>query len=240
MNEVTTRQSTDVGMAPPKNVFEAYAEAASQNKIVGDLLKFSKGEYLSGQDGVEVEEGTELVANMDELMIGWVRWEGGKPTDMKMGKVVDAFMPPPRRELGDTDEAEWELDETTRQPRDPWQLTNYLIMKETGGEKLFTFASSSKGGLGAIAKLAGAYGKNMRQKPNDFPVVALNVDSYRHPNKAYGKIFTPKFDVVGWAPKSEFADALEAAAVEQAAEDKAASELDEGGQGKAPAAKTRF
>lgn len=219
MNAITERQNTSLAAAPAKNVFEQYADAASQNKIVGDLLKFSKGEYLAGQDGDEVEEGTELVANMDELMVGWVRWEGGKPTDMQMGRVVEGFTPPTRRELGDTDEADWERDEQTGQPRDPWQLTNYLILKEPGGEKLYTFATSSKGGLGAVAKLCAAYGKRLRQKPDEFPIVALNVDSYRHPNKAYGKIFTPLFDVMSWTGKAEFTEALEehnAAAAERA------------------------
>ena len=55
----------------------------------------------------------------------------------------------------------------------------------------------------------------MRQKPDQYPVIALSVDSYRHPNKAYGKIFTPKFDVVGWTGKADFAEALQQEAAEQ-------------------------
>jgi hypothetical protein len=243
MNQIAERHSTDVALQN-KNAFEAYADAATQNRIVGDLLKFSKGEYLSGQDGKEVEEGTELVANMDEFMIGWVRWEGGKPTDMRMGRIDEGFVPPARRELGDTDENEWEIDETSKEPRDPWQMTNYLIMKDPSGEQLFTFATSSKGGIGAVAKMAGAYGKAMRQRPDEFPIVALNVDSYRHPNKAYGKIFTPKLDIVGWVKKSVFDGVLEAAAEEAEAERKAAAELDEkkegSTRGKASGAATRF
>ena len=211
MNDVAIRQTgTSLSAPPARNAFEQYSEDASQNRIVGDLLKFSKGEYLAGQDGDEIAEGTELVANMDELMVGWVRWEGGKPTDMRMGRVVEGFIAPPRRELGDTDPADWERDEQNNQPRDPWQMTNYLILKEPDGDQLYTFATSSKGGLGAIAKLAGTYGKHLRAKPDEYPVIGLGVDSYRHPNKAYGKIFTPKFDVVGWTGKASFADALAA------------------------------
>lgn len=243
MNAIAERHSTDVAISG-KNAFEAYADAANQNRIVGDLLKFSKGEWLAGQDGREIDEGTELVANMDEFMIGWVRWEGGKPTDMRMGRIVEGFIPPPRRELGDTDESEWEIDETSKEARDPWQQTNYLIMKEMDGDQLYTFATSSKGGIGAVAKMAGAYGKAMRQRPDDFPVLALNVDSYRHPNKAYGKIFTPKLDIVGWTKKSVFDGVLEAEAAEAEAEKKARDELDDtpkpSSRDKAPAAETRF
>lgn len=212
MNEVMERSSTAVATNGDRNYFEQYSDAASQNKIVGDLLKFSKGEYLSGKDGDEVAEGTELVANLDELMFGWVKWEDGKPADMQMGRVVDGYKPPSRKDLGDTDEDEWEIDESSGKPRDPWQLTNYLIMKEPGGEGLFTFATSSKGGLGAIGKLCGVYGKRIRSNPDEFPIVALNVDSYRHSNKAYGKIFVPELKVVGWTGKGEFDGVLEAAA----------------------------
>lgn len=224
MNAMTEHRSGALAL-PEKNFFEAYAEAADTNRIVGDLLKFSKGEYLAGQNGDEVAEGTELVANMGELMVGWVRWEGGKPTDMQMGRVIEGYSPAGRRDLGDLDESEWERDEGTGQPRDPWQRTNYLILKEVEGDKLYTFATSSKGGLGAIAQLCKAYGKAMRQRPSEYPVVALNVDSYRHPNKAYGKIFTPKLDVVGWSDKGAFEEALAAEAAEAA--DREAGQDDE-------------
>ncbi|MBY0395318.1 MAG: hypothetical protein K2X91_02465 [Thermoleophilia bacterium] len=214
MNDVMERPGTSLA-APQRNVFEQYAEASQTNRIVGDLLKFSKGEYLAGQDGREIEEGKRLVANMDELMVGWVKWEDGKPADMRMGRIVEGFQPVGRASLGDTDKEEWEQDDNG-QPRDPWQATNYLILKDPDGEQLYTFATSSKGGLGAIGKLCGAYGKAMRQRPDQFPVIALGIDSYRHPNKAYGKIYTPKFEIVGWTGKSAFAEALAAEAAEAA------------------------
>ena len=222
MNAMTTAQSTAVAVAGDRNAFEQYSDAVSRNRIVGDLLKFSKGEYLAGQDGDEIEEGTELVANLDELMVGWLKWDDDKPTDMKMGKVVEGYTPVPRKDLGDTDDREWDTDDRG-QPRDPWQLTNYLIMKEPGGDKLYTFTTSSKGGMSAVGKLCGLYGKRLRTNPGEFPIVALNVDSYRHSNKSYGKIFVPDFKVVGWTEKSEFAEALAAA-------DAAASGRDDSGQ----------
>lgn len=232
MNDMTVRQSGAVA-APERNYFEAYSEAASSNRIVGDLLKFSKGEFLTGQNSDEVDAGTELVANLGELWVGWIRWEGGKPTDQQMGRVVEGYSPPGRRDLGEMDESEWEIDETSGRPRDPWQKTNYLVMKAMEGDKLYTFTTSSKGGLGAVAKLAGEYGKRMRAKPNEYPVVALAIDSYRHPNKAYGKIFVPEFKVVGWVDKSAVVEAVEADA--QAAEDQDSIPFSDAGDEPAPA-----
>jgi hypothetical protein len=220
MNDMTTRTSGAVAL-PERNVFEAYSEAANGNRIVGDFLKFSKGDWLFGRNADEMDRGTRLVANVLELKVGWQRWEGGKPTDSNMGRVMDAFIPPVRASLGDNDKDLWERDEQTGQPRDPWQLTNTLILKAELGDDLYTFSTSSKGGIGAIGKLAGEFGKHMRARPNELPVVALEVDSYAHPNKALGRIKTPVFKLVGWTDKSAFEDALaaDAAAAEEAGQD---------------------
>lgn len=223
MNALANTQSSGGALSTASdNYFAAYGDATTQRTIVGELLKFSKGEYLSGKDGDEVEEGTQLVANMDELMVGFIRWEGGKPTDHVMGKIADGYVPPKRNTLGDDDQSRWEVDESSGQPRDPWQLSNYLIMKDPSGDQLYTFTTSSRGGLNAIGELCKRYGKEMRQRPGEFPIVALDVDSYRHPNKAYGKIFVPVLRIAGWSAKGAFADALadEASDREAAAENK--------------------
>ena len=65
---------------------------------------------------------------------------------------------------------------------------------------------SSSGGLNAIADLCKVYGRKMREHPNEYPVVALKVGSYKHAE--WGKVHVPVFIVTGWAPKSSFADNL--------------------------------
>ena len=205
MNEVVERKSTAVA-STYDNPFQAYGEQASQKSIVGTLLKFSKGDFLAGQDEDEVAVGTRFVANMDEMLVGWIRWESNRPTDHVMGKVSDGYQAPRRNDLGDNDKAQWEVDSDGK-PRDPWQFSNYLLMKGTGDDdSLYTFTSSSKGGLNALGDLCKAYGKAMRQRPTEYPVVAVGVGSYQHPNRDYGRIKFPTFEVVGWASKDVFAD----------------------------------
>ena len=106
--------------------------------------------------------------------------------------------------LGDEDEDLWERDSQGK-PRDPWQFTNYLIMKDEGapGEEghLYTLALNSRGGLNAIGDLCKKYGKEMRSKPDEWPVVTLGVDSYNHPNKEYGRIKVPVLTIQGWEAK---------------------------------------
>lgn len=197
------------------NPFAAYARAANQRTIVGDILKFSKGEWTAGQNDEEIDEGSRFVAIMDELMIGWVKWSAGRPAEHRMGKLVEGFRPAKRTELGDTDESDWEYD-TSGKKRDPWQLTNYLILKQRDTDRLFTFAPSSRGGLSAIGLLCEAYGKGIRAKPDQFPVVEIGTSSYKH--DSYGKIKVPTLTVVGWAPKAVAMAALDAS-TEQADDD---------------------
>ena len=54
------RQNTEVASGS-KNVFTSYGEQASQKQIVGTLLRFTKGDYLAGQEDEEVAAGTKYV-----------------------------------------------------------------------------------------------------------------------------------------------------------------------------------
>lgn len=206
MNEIAkTGNGTQVTNVALPNFYEAYGNSVSNRNIVGSLLKFSKGDYLAGEAGEEVPIGTKLVVNMDSLSIGWIKWQDNKPVEQDMGPVMEGYRPRKRTELGDTDEEQWEED-TQGQKRDPWQFSNYILMRPVGRPdadetEMYTFATSSRGGLNAIGELCKVYGKNMREKPDDFPVVALQVNSYVHPNKEFGRIKVPVLEVVGWESK---------------------------------------
>ena len=100
-----------------------------------------------------------------------------------------ASRPPKRSELGDTDPSAWETD-INGKPRDPWQFTNYMpTLSEK--DQLFTFATSSRGGISAIARLARRYAQHRKKHPDVYPVIALGVDSYQHPNREYGPVKVP-------------------------------------------------
>jgi hypothetical protein len=168
-----------------------YLEAAAEGgNEIGRLLKFVKGEWLIGDD--VVPENTEYVAHLDQLLRGRVKFEDGTVVDRKnVGKVANGYKPPLREKLPDTDPSKWE--QVDGKPSDPWSEQWYLplISVETG--ELVTYATGSKGGIGAIADLCRIYG----HKHNGLlPVIALKVRSYKH--KKYGKIETPDFRIVGW------------------------------------------
>jgi hypothetical protein len=211
-----------------KNVYERYADAANANRILGDILKFSKGEWLAGRDGIEIPMGTKLVAGVDTTQVGWIRWVDLKPSEAVMGKLADGFVPCRRSELGGDDPATWPIDDNGTH-RDPWQFSNLMMLMSAAGQ-IYSYPTASKGGIGAVGKLSGSYGKHMRAAPDELPVVALECDSYKHPNKQFGKIFTPVFKVVGWTDRKKF-DAALLKAIERSEEE---PEVEE----EAPAAKT--
>jgi hypothetical protein len=206
-NDIEKKKPTDLA-SDQKNVFEAYGDAATARAIEGDLLKFVQGDYFAGQDNREIPLGTKLVARMDTLAIGWLRWQDNAPgDDERIGLVAQGFMPVKRHELGDLDKACWETDKEGR-PRDPWQFTNRLVLHGAeDAEVVFTFATSSRGGLDAVGELCKAYGRHIRQFPDEDPIIELDGSSYPHPDKTIGRVKYPIFKVVGWVKKNGLDDA---------------------------------
>jgi hypothetical protein len=190
--------STEIAKLQP-NFYEAYGEATANRDIVGRLLLFSKfGEYNAGAEKEEIAIGTKLVGHMPSLLVGHVKWENNRPIARKMGAVGEGYVPD-RNTLGDNDKSLWERYDDGRL-RDPWQFTNYLVFVNLDTSDLFTFATSTQGGLGAIGELSKVYGKHIRQAPDELPLIELGCGSYQHSNRSYGEIRFPIFKIVGWLP----------------------------------------
>lgn len=203
---VTTRNTTAVS-SQTGNPFAEYADSVLQRTITGKLLKFSKGDWSAGQENDEVPAGTLFIANMGELYVGWQRWEDNKPTDQVMGRAIEGYKPVLRSTLGDLDREQWEVDAVGKE-RDPWVKTNYLLLKGVHDGELYTFTTSSGGGLDAIAELCKQYVPHWQQRPNDWPVVEIGGTSYLHSNKSIGRVKTPTLKIVGFEPKTAFAPDL--------------------------------
>jgi hypothetical protein len=196
---------------PSANPFEAYGLAASTRRIVGKLLKFSKGDFLAGQDADEVKIGTRVVPIMASLQSGYIKWLDNTAVEHVMGPIAEGYVPPRRDTLGDTDESQWETDDRG-EARDPWQLTNQIGMVSVDDPKdVFTFATSSRGGMGAIGELCKTYGRHMREAPDQYPVVELGVGSYQHRDKSFGRIKFPTFAIVDWVDAKAYVAAYEEA-----------------------------
>ena len=206
MNEIIKREPTAIALYGERDPFEVYADSIRPGYILGKLLKFSKGDYLLGEGAEPVAQGTVVVAAIDQLLTGWIRWENAKPAEHRMVPVASGHYPPLRHDLGYHDRANWEADNNGK-PRDPWQYSAYLPLLSTAGD-LWTFSTSSDGGHGAIAKLSRAYAHHRRKKPDELPRISLKGDSYQHSDRQYGRIKVPLFELVGWEVKDRVVAAL--------------------------------
>jgi hypothetical protein len=183
------------------NPFIDYGRGAAGRNFVGDLLLFSKfGEFTFGLDRNDMPLGTQLAAHMDAFCIGWQRWEDNKPVETIMGPVAQGFIPPKRDTLGYLDKTWWETFDDGR-PKDPWTFTNTLVLSSVEDEpRFYTFSTTSKGGIRALAKLSLRHGERHRMKAGEIPIITINRGSYPHPDKSIGEVRVPVFTVVKWVP----------------------------------------
>jgi hypothetical protein len=192
-----------------KNAFERFADDADSKWIVGDLLKFVKGDWLVGRDGEELTE-KELVAIVPGLVHGAIRWEDNRPVEQIMGLLLDGFTPPKRSELGYHDKTAWKLDAKGK-PDDPWKPGLYLPMVTVNGERVFTFATGTDGGIRrGVAPLSREYGKHVRAHPDELPVVGLGQDSYLHSDRSIGRVKYPTFPIARYVEGKPYLDAIAA------------------------------
>lgn len=192
-----------------RNAFERYGDAASRQ---GNFLRFSKGDYVAGIEQEVIPIGTVMLCNMAGLATGWVYWEDGQPIKREMGLLADGYEPPPRTELGDNDKALWAQDDDGK-PRDPWQHNTELPMVERDNpDAAYMFVTGSKGGEGAVGELCKAYGRRIRTNPDDLPLIRLDVGSYQHSKREFGRIKFPVFEIVGWIANDEQEASLPTAA----------------------------
>jgi hypothetical protein len=65
-------------------------------------------------------------------------------------------------------------------------------------EVVYTFTTSSRGGVSAVAKLVGEFGRGVRMHPGQLPIVEIGSGSYQHKDRSLGRIKFPTFKIVGW------------------------------------------
>jgi hypothetical protein len=144
---------------------------------------------------------------MDSVQVGYVKWLENRPVERAMGYVSENFQPPQRNSLGDLDEALWECD-LQGAPKDSWQKTTEFVLIDPEDDQVYTFPTSAKTAMSSIGKLSLAYSKAMRQRPDDYPIIALGSDSFVHSDRSIGRVKFPTFEVVGWIAKAHFLQVL--------------------------------
>lgn len=159
----------------------------------GTILKFAKGNWTAGKDGIGMNDA-ELIALIDRLMYGFIKWEDKHAVDFHIGFIADRFKPPKRGQLGDTDRSLWD-----KPNQDPWQMTFVLPLTHVAEGELYFFSTSSQGGRNCLASLQEAYADHRELHPQEahkLPRIVLAADSYNHQD--YGHVDVPLLDITGW------------------------------------------
>jgi len=159
-------------------------------------LRFKEGKYAIGEEPIEL--GHEYIADTMSWTRGWVKWVDGLIVETRMDLVADGKPMPTRESLGDTDESQWEKDERTGEPRDPWQSQNILPLEDVETGEYLIFVTPSVGGRIAIEKLCNFVGRQYKQKrQTGLPVIRLGV--WDMPNSFGSPKPAPKFmPIVRW------------------------------------------
>jgi hypothetical protein len=205
---VTTQATTPQVLA----ALDKYARSAGG--FYGDLLKFSgkTGHWTAGPQSTEIALGTQLVAIVPAMLVGFVKWQDGELAGQEMVPLTPEYDPRElRASLGDDDRDLWPKGETGA-AEDPWDEAALLPLKnlETGAE--YTYSTSSLGGCRAVKHLVGAYSKQIQAAPQTtaghLPVIELGARSYQHSDRKRGTIYNPVLTGIDWVHASRVTDKI--------------------------------
>lgn len=194
-------------IVPPdtRSAVEKYADEIAPSAVVGQLIKFNgkTGKFVIAESEEEIDPDTDFVALVDEMVIGWVKFNGeGVPPERHQGLLYKGFALPPRESLGDLDEGQWP-EGLDGEPSDPWRHEQLVPLQEPKTQAFFTFTTSSPTGRNGVGRLLKHYNRMLRTDAGSYPAVRLRPSGYE--SKKFGWVPTPSFQIVGRVPKNSAA-----------------------------------
>jgi hypothetical protein len=149
------------------------AETASSNP----LLRFKKGEFVIGDD--EVEVGHEYIAYPFDAMRGFVQWKDDTVVEQRLGRIRDAFI----------------LEREDLPEEEDWKPQYVLPLEDPETGEFVAFVSGSFGGKKAINNLINTTARAVKAGRGEAtPLIRLAVGSFT--SKEYGRIACPNFEIV--------------------------------------------
>ena len=151
------------------------------------ILKMDKtGHWVFGADQTEVEDDSRWAVNPFSFIHGYIAWGDGEVLGEKMTGVAE-----PLPALGDAPNG----------AKRGWEMQVGMSLACTDGEDeglQVRYATTSVGGKKAVQALAIAIAEQVdKDQSKPVPMVTLKKEHYQH--KSYGRIYTPVFDITGWA-----------------------------------------
>lgn len=151
------------------------------------ILKMDKaGHWVFGADQTEVEDDSTWAVNPFSFVHGYIAWGEGTVLAEKMASVSE-----PLPETGPAPDG----------AKRGWEMQVGMTLACTDGEDeglQARYTVTSVGGKRAVQTLALAIADQADKNPDKpVPLVRLRKEHYQH--KSYGRIYTPVFDITGWA-----------------------------------------
>ena len=158
----------------------------TESSAVSAILKMDRtGHWVYGAGENEVEAESTWAVNPFSFVHGFICWGEGEVLGEKM---VNITHPLP------------ELDAAPTGGKRGWETQVGMSLKCLTGEDKgmeVRYSTTSVGGKRSVQALAVAIaGQVDEDQTKPVPVITLKKEFYQH--KAYGKIYTPLFDVVEW------------------------------------------
>ena len=143
------------------------------------------GHWVFGSDQTEVESDSKWAVNPFSFVHGFIAWGKSEVLGEAMGPITA-----PLPERGPVPEG----------CAKGWEVQIGCSVKCISGEDAgisARYSATSVGGRKALSALGLAIAAQFEKDPTrPVPIVLLKKEHYQH--KAYGRIFTPVFDVVDW------------------------------------------
>lgn len=195
----------------------------SAHRFPGRQISFKSGLWQLGfgDKAKQLKSGTRMVINVPNMMAGWVKWEenGDKKrpvyTDMRFPFAGDD--PITRDSLGDHDKDEWDTDNKTGQPIDPWRPVLVFPSRDEDGEVLDHVFLNSKSACMVGFNMYRDVLEDMKLRPGQLPIVELAADKAKREREIEvekrGKMTkqkdvqiwdVPTLKVVGWTEAQDF------------------------------------
>jgi len=200
--------TTPASLVPDtRSTAEQYVDSVAPSMFAGPLVRFSKeGAFVVTETEETIGPDTEFIVPCDEVWVGWIKFGAeGEPPE-RHGDLLykNGFTLRPRADLGDNDMTQWStgLDSL---PEDPWKLENLLTLQNTKTGALYTFATTSQTGRGAIGNLLRHFNRTRRNDPDSYPVVKLRASGFQSKKRGVGWVHVPSFVVVGRTAKNSAA-----------------------------------
>ena len=158
----------------------------TESSAVSAILKMDRtGHWVYGAGENEVEAESTWAVNPFSFVHGFICWGEGEVLGEKM---VNITHPLP------------ELDAAPTGGKRGWETQVGMSLKCLSGEDKgmeVRYSTTSVGGKRSVQALAVAIATQVdADQTKPVPVITLKKEFYQH--KAYGKIYTPLFDVVEW------------------------------------------